>query len=103
MKFFCQTCLKYWNCQNFFVCLRGGDFISFSVPWMKEKIAGLWFASGISTQADTMSIKLYIIKYPNKQIPSQNNRNNGTMCKIYLKSLINAPERCQLRSFGYLI
>ena len=34
------------------VCL--GEFLSFYVPVRKEKGAGLWFALGISTQADTM-------------------------------------------------
>ena len=38
-----------------FVCL--GDLISFSVLGKTEKVAGLWFASGISTRADTMSNK----------------------------------------------
>lgn len=38
-----------------FVCL--GDFISFSVLGKTEKVAGLWFASGISTRVDTMSNK----------------------------------------------
>ena len=33
----------------------------------------------------------------------QNNRKNETMCKTCLKSLIKALERCQVRSFGYLI
>ena len=32
----------------------GGDLLSFSVPEGTEKIASLWFARGISTQADTM-------------------------------------------------
>ena len=28
--------------------------LGFSMPERTEKVAGLWFASGISTQADTM-------------------------------------------------
>ena len=37
-------------------CLPGGDLLSFSRPGGTEKIAGLWFARGISTQADTIQI-----------------------------------------------
>ena len=39
-----------WTCS-----LPGADLLSFLVPWATEKIAGFWFARGISTQADTMS------------------------------------------------
>ena len=42
-------------------------------------------------------------KYPIRQIPFQNNRNNGKCVKYVLKSLIKAPEQCQVRSFGYVI
>ena len=33
------------------------DLLSFSVPWATEKIAGLWFARGVSTQTGTMHVK----------------------------------------------
>ena len=34
--------------------MPGGYLLRFSVPEGTEKIASLWFARGISTQADTM-------------------------------------------------
>ena len=33
------------------------DLLSFSVLWATEKIAGLWFARGVSTQTGTMHVK----------------------------------------------
>ena len=35
-------------------CLPWGDLLSFSRPGGTEKIAGLQFARGVTTQADTM-------------------------------------------------
>ena len=40
---------------------------------------------------------------PSSKITFQNNRNNGTMCKILLKSLIKTPEQLQVRFGGCLI
>ena len=39
-------------------CLLGGDLLSFPVTGGTEKIAELWFARGVNTQADTMRIQL---------------------------------------------
>ena len=38
------------------------NLLGFSVPGGIEEIAGLWFARGISTQADTMPTKTLLIK-----------------------------------------
>ena len=46
--------------------------LGFSVPGGKEEIAGLWFARGISTQADTMPTKTLLIK--NRFLSIKNNK-----------------------------
>ena len=42
----------YWNYHGFLSAL--GELSSFSVPERAEKIGGLLFAGGMSTQTDTM-------------------------------------------------
>ena len=44
---------KYWNYRGFLSAW--GDLLCFSVPGGTRNIAGLWFARGISTQADTVT------------------------------------------------
>ena len=48
--------------SGLFVCLGGGDLLSFSLHGGTKKIAGLWFAGGgISTQADTTTGSPYTV------------------------------------------
>ena len=46
--------VKHVNYQGFLSAW--GDLLCFPVPGGSEKIAGLWFARGISTQPDTMTV-----------------------------------------------